>query len=550
MPHDSYTQSLLRNLLISSPLVIALAIFIGCDANITGSPFENEPPNTVLSVRDTSLVDNLSDDERLASTVFVSWSGDDPNGYVAYFELRYFSSDDPLRDPDAGWTRTTSNDSLILLPITAGNRFANVSFEVRAVDNEGLADPTPAQTVFPIKNSPPTLQLATFDLPPDTTFQVVSFAWRALDPDGLENLAAIEISLNDSLNFTSIPVDVDFATLVGDVDISDPTQTETTARIFLGRSFQSTELTVPSLRLDADNTLYIRAVDLTDTTSTLEQYSWHVKKQRSDILFVNDWRKSNSGTLQRFHMNLLKDFLPADRTVDVWDISEPWVTGSTGNAIRSDLMPPNAAPTLQHTLENYRYIYWVSTNTTNSFQQNNFPFAAGAMDLFFENGGKVMVHSPVSLPRNPEDNLGNPALLLLPMSALITFPDSLRPQLRLRPGAAVTPVAGQPGISDVLPPLSFTAFDINTLPYIVQGANTIPLYEASYTYVASNGNQGEWTGPSTIASISADSRIGLFSIPIINELNSEIILEGADGNPDAAISVVNFMLERLGFPKR
>ncbi len=50
---------------------------------------------------------------------------------------------------------TLSSDTLILLPIERGSRTANVAFEVRAIDNEGIKDPTPARTVFPIQNSPP-----------------------------------------------------------------------------------------------------------------------------------------------------------------------------------------------------------------------------------------------------------------------------------------------------------------------------------------------------------------------------------------------------------
>jgi hypothetical protein len=70
---------------------------------------------------------------------------------------------------------TTRNDSLILLPIPRGERIADVVFEVRAIDNDGLKDPTPARTVFPIQNAPPMLRLSTFELPPDTTFSVISF---------------------------------------------------------------------------------------------------------------------------------------------------------------------------------------------------------------------------------------------------------------------------------------------------------------------------------------------------------------------------------------
>ena len=517
-----------------------------CDSGITGNSLENRPPDTELSIRDNSLVDNLTEAERLSSTVNISWSGTDPDGFVSAFEVRFYDSNEPA---PANWTRTTSSDSLVLLPIPPGDRSANVVFEVRAIDDLELADPTPAVTVFPIRNSPPSIRLSSFDLPADTTFQVISFGWNASDPDGESNLAAIEVSLNDSVNYTQLPADFNFATLVGQVDPNDDTQTSTTANVLLGRGSQSSDIQIPNLLLDQDNTLYIRAVDLTDTTSVIERHSFFVKKQRSDILFVNDWRKSNSNILQAFHTELLASYLPAGYEVDIWDISQPWVTGSSGLAQRSDLMPANADPTLIETLALYRYIYWVSTNTTDNIVRNNFPYAAGALEQFFASGGKLMMHSPISLPLNAEDNLGNPALLLLPINSLISFPDTLRTQLRLRPGAAVSAINQVPGTATPLPDLTFSTFFINSLPYVVEGANTIPLYDATFTYVSRDNNQGEWTGASTIASISADRRIGLFALPIINEQSSEVILLGENDDPNAATRAVHLMLESLGFPR-
>jgi len=231
----------------------------GCDAGFTGEPLPNQPPETYLSVRDSSLVDNLSDEERLVSTVYVSWSGDDPDGYVAAYELRYY--DTATGPVGVGWTRTTRNDSLVLLPIPPGQATANVTFEVRAIDNEGLADPTPARTVFPIRNSPPEIRLVNFELPPDTTFPIFSFSWQADDPDGVTNLARIEVSFNDSTRFVALPPEVDFVTFVANFDRNDPSQLETTARVYTGRAFRSTTIEVPGLRLDAENTFYVRAVD-------------------------------------------------------------------------------------------------------------------------------------------------------------------------------------------------------------------------------------------------------------------------------------------------
>jgi hypothetical protein len=534
------------------PLVLVASVSLGggCDTGFAGDAFDNEPPETAMSVRDTSLVDNILDSERLSSTVMVSWSGDDTDGFVTAYEVRFYPLTAPPASADAGWHRTTRTDSLILLPIPPGSKIANVAFEVRAIDNENLVDPTPARTVFPIENAPPSLRLLTFDLPPDTTFQVFSIGWDADDPEGVENIDRIEVSLNDSTRFVGVSAEFDFITLVGDVDLTSNTQSSTDARIYLGRGFQSSALRLPGLLLDAENTVYVRAVDRTDTTSTLERFTWYVKKQRSDILYVNDWRKSNAPILQRFHLELLKDHLPDGARVDVWDITVPFVTGAAGNVPRSELLPTNATPTLQQTLALYKHIYWVATNTTNSTQRNNFPFAVAVLDVFFDQGGTILVHSPVTLPPDSEDNLGNPAVLLLPMNGLISFPDTLRQQLRLRPGAAVRPVGALPGVAQPLPELTFSSFDINSLPYVVSGTNALPLYEADFTYVSTSNSQGPWTGPATIASISADRRIALFAIPLINEQSAAPILIGRDQSPDAGRAAISLILESLGFPKR
>ena len=86
----------------------ALWLLGACDSGITGTPVENQPPETALSVRDTSLVDNLPASERLASTVLVSWSGSDSDGFVAAFEIRFFDRlDRNTVGAEEGWTRTT-----------------------------------------------------------------------------------------------------------------------------------------------------------------------------------------------------------------------------------------------------------------------------------------------------------------------------------------------------------------------------------------------------------------------------------------------------------
>lgn len=529
-------------LLFSAVVLLATS---ACDTDIAGTELDNQPPETDLSVRDTDLTDNLGEDVRFSSTVQVSWSGTDPDGFISAFEIRFYSNDEPPSGPEDGWSLTARSDSLVLLPIPRGERDADVVFEVRAIDNEGATDPSPARTVFPIQNAPPTLRLSLFDLPPDTSFTVVSFAWNADDPEGEANLDRIEVSLNDSTSFTSLPPDVEFITLVAD----EPGQDVSPASVFTGRNFNSSTFDVPGLRLNADNTFYVRSVDLTDTTSALQRYTWYAKKADGDVLYVNDFRRASFPTIQAYHLGLLREYLPEGADIDTWDISLPFSSGSSGNVPRSSALPPNADPTLRQQFAQYQYIYWVSTNATSSILGNNLPFAATAMDVFFDNGGKLMVHVPALPPRDPEENLGNSAILLLPLSDLVATPDSLR-RIQLPTNARIEPVQQIPGVSEPLPVLQSGQFLTNIPPYIAEGSSILPLYRADYQAVSQRGATSPWLGPSTIASISADLRVGLFALPLVNEQTGAPVLAGTDGTPDKGREAVQLMLQGLGFPRR
>ncbi len=160
-----------------------------------------------------------------------------------------------------------------------------------------------------------------------------------------------------------------------------------------------------------------------------------------------------------------------------------------------------------------------------------------------------MVHSPITLPNDPETNLNNPAVAILPVNELVLLPDSLR-RLSLPTGSMLTPLNTLPGTNQTLPELTVQQFIIGALPFVADGASTVPLYDGQYRFVALNNNQGTWPGPSTVASISADQRIGIFTIPMVNEQTGNPNDTDADGDGEAAKTAVKLMLESLGFPKR
>jgi hypothetical protein len=549
------TAGLPRGTLCVIVLFLAPLVLAACDTGLTGTADENQPPDTELSVQDTSLVDNIDEGDRLQSTVSASWSGTDPDGYVPAFEIRYWPARQPA--PDDGWTRTTANDSLVLLPIPEGQENSNVVFQVRAIDQDSTRDPTPARTVFPIRNAPPTLRLVERELPPDTTFPVVSFAWEADDPEGAESLDRVEISLNDSTSFTPLAPEIDFVTFVAsEIDRSSAATATTTAEVYAGESFQNTGKTVPGLRLNGDNTLYVRSVDQTDTTSTLVRYpsrpqdAWYVRKPQSQVLFVNDFRTSTASNIQAYHLPILNDYLPANSRADVWDLSYP--TGDT----RSALLPPAAEPTLRRTLALWDYIYWMTKDATSTIGEKNLPLAAGVMDLFFEQGGRLFVNVPANLVTATYEQQ-NPAVTLLPAAEVFpTDVDSLkpgspgegqRPRLTLPRNARVEPVRTVPGVGEKLPALQTRLPTKDVYPYKV-GSNTIPLYAGNFRYENSNGNERPWPGPSTLASISQDRRVALLALPLIDAGFGTRNFEGVGGNEEAPKQAVRMMLRGLTFP--
>ncbi len=529
----------------SAHILLAAFLLASCDAGFDGRPDENRPPDTALSVRDDNLLDNLGEEGRLRSTIRLSWTGDDPDGFVAGFDIRIHEfGTEP--GAEAGWVFTTSNDSLLLLPLEGGESTANVVVEVRAVDEQGLRDPTPARSVFPIRNSPPDIALSQFELPPDTTFTVVSFAWRARDPDGEQNLSSIEISLNDSTSFVEIPPEFDFVTLVAD-QAQVPGGGEVETRLFLGRGVQATSMRVPGMRLDAENTFYVRARDQADTTSAVERFAWWVKGNRSDVLFVNDYRLASNATVLGYHLSVLEDYLPAGYGVDLWDLTRPYTTGSSGTVPRSGALPPVAEPMLRMTLSLYRYIYWVSTSTTGDPGTDNMPFVAPAMPEFFANGGKLFVQSPVTVSGIESDFSDNAAVLLLPLSRPLVLPDTIG-RLELRLNALVTPSTIAQAMG--LPELASERFFINVRPYEALGAAIEPLYTGAFAYRTTTGGSGVWTSPTTVASISADRRIALFSLPLVNDLTLQQQFRMTSGSGEPGRVIVHALLGALSFPGR
>lgn len=351
----------------------------GCETSLEGQLNDNLPPTTNLTVEQI----NRTGQARLSSQINISWWGDDPDGFLKGFEVAVNDT------AGSDWTFTTRNDSTFILPIPSGNDTADVIFFVRSVDNDDARDPNPASLVFPIKNSTPEVRFKRNPLPPekrqvppDSTFNIASFGWSLSDEDGIANIATTEIALNPPEgDWVEIPVEETF------ISIKAETQANPTAdaRVFLGTAFRSTETLVNNLKINAENKFAVRVTDQAGAVSEPDTVSWYVRRQTSNILFLQDDASINADAALDFHLSALNDI---GLSVDVWDISDG--IAERGQSVNlSENLPAVIDPTLQKTLGEWDHIYWLS-NSLN----RNINFAQEITTDFVDNGGTVFVSIP------------------------------------------------------------------------------------------------------------------------------------------------------------
>jgi len=249
-----------------------------------------------------------------------------------------------------------------------------------------------------------------------------------------------------------------------------------------------------------------------------------------------------------YHLGILREHLGAKP--DVWNVQLPTTTATS---VRSPLLGPAQEPFLRETLALFETIYWVSTQATDSPTRHNLPYAAPAMTKFLDQGGRLLVHVPVTVPQTSadfQDNLDNPALFLLPISSLPQIPDSIR-SITLASGAAVRPTRTLPGFSGTLPLLRPSAFIITALPYAASDSRTFTLYNAAYGYQTRTRNTGLWPGPNAAVSYrtGADGRpnVALVAVPLVNEANGAPVLLTEGTTTDGGRALVRALLTALRF---
>lgn len=489
-------------------LVIMMGGLLGsCNTSPTGTIKENLPPRTSLTV---DAID-IDEDNRLSSSVAISWWGDDPDGYIVGYEVA-------IQDTTAAdaWIFTTRTDSTFVLPISEGNETEDVLFAVRAVDNDQQRDPNPATLVFPIKNTPPITELNPLELPPDTTYSVVSFGWSFDDPDGAATLLRTEITFNDSTSgWIPIPLDEEgqqevFITLVSDNDPVNPR-----SELFLGRTLRETGIIIETLNSDANNKLFVRTLDKALAISEMQSVSWYMKSRKSNILMLNDDASGSSAENLALY---LEQFIQLGFDVDVINISDG--TGLEGGVVPiSEAFPRVIDPTVNLMMAQWDHIFWFSSSLS-----RNINYAQEILDRFFARGGTMLATIPVT--KIDEES---PLFNFIPLQNYMPLnPSAGETSFLLLNNSDVTPVEGS-GIE--LTMRYNGGNNPNIIPFEAVSAAQ-ELFEGNFRKRFITGFTVPFEGPSVVAAENPEGNLIYFGIPLadlngsgnLNELMEELLI--------------------------
>ncbi|QQS38044.1 MAG: hypothetical protein IPM56_08935 [Ignavibacteriales bacterium] len=350
--------------------------FFSCTEDFTDQPQGNRAPETGLFLYPDSTI------AQQPSRIYVSWWGDDPDGLIQGFYILW-------EGIDTKWSFTTSNDSIFSLPI--GTSDTTFNFLVSAVDNEGngrydasivqngidygpepfvdrngnnvydagelffdigLIDPTPASTLFPIKNSPPVVAWNELSFVPDTSFPVMTFNWNASDLDGDESITEIRLSLNDTSNYVVLPGNTRLITVRG-INLDSPSPE---MQILINGSDQNIHSqNLSGLLLNQNNKIFLSAADFSGAVSDVislpdTSSEWYIKKPKGEVLIFDDFvgTSTSEPATKNFYNTTFSSIgggVLADK-FDVFNLAEQTL--------------PFLSVTMAETMKLFKYVFWYS----------------------------------------------------------------------------------------------------------------------------------------------------------------------------------------------
>ena len=396
---------------------------------------------------------NLQGNDRLNSRVYLSWNGSDKDGYIEKFE---FSLDNTT------WYTTKRQDSTFKFSLTEGSDTTDIDFYIRSIDNQGAVDPTPAYLKIPLKNTAPVVNFDDSSLPEDTTLLAYTFRWSASDLDGNSTLDKAYLKINEGA-WVEINKNVNLITLAP----QDPGATgNVTSELYYSTSETPESITLDGLKLNDDNTFYLKITDVAGAESKIDTSATvFVKRKTGDLLLIGGIASTDS----QLYKQTLNSIYPSYDVVNFFDNS-------------GKNQPKFWDPTFYQMIKHYDKILFYSdesyfTNPITGQSAVILEFAAPIIQRFSNNGGKTLISSSFA----PGQNL-DAITSTLPIDSL----SSSNGQAFLLPDSSIVS-----GLGVNYPELSPT--------FIIFGLD--PFYksaDAEVVYTAKQSAQGGWTGPNVV----------------------------------------------------
>jgi hypothetical protein len=332
------------------PVVLLLLVAAGgCDVD-PGRPFDNTPPETYLYVQAGTAGVDTTDYRQI-----LHWWGSDSDGEVAGYAFRWSAGwvapPDSMRwSVDTTWVFTTATFDTFVVPI--GGSYGVRTFEVRAVDDEGAYDESPASQEIRLSNSLPTVRWKTPPALPATSLPAVTFAWGGYDPDGYETVAYYRIWLESD----------------------SPTE----AHVVAGDSLYT--LVPADFENYGTNTVYVQAVDEAGGESAVISHTWVVEEPAGEVLLIDGVPSNDTAasTFDSFYRAQL-DALAGPGNYYVFDLQR------RGFRTAAEVGP---------TMSLFPIVVWYTGFSNNpTLEASQFRTAAAGIRDYIEGGGHIFVSS-------------------------------------------------------------------------------------------------------------------------------------------------------------
>lgn len=454
-------------------IILVSVALSSCTKDFEGDRNPQTTPETF------ALVDSIRRDTAnfLTTTVTGYWYGQSQNGIIVGYEV----STDNMQT----WVYTTEQRGTFTLSLPFGVREGQLPIFIRAVDNLGQRDPTPAQMVFPVRNTSPRVGIDPIANPrPFNTFPIVRLTWLVSDIDGLNDIESYEIALNDTTQPAfKLPSDFAIERLSDSNGIvsarleairSGGTFT-TNYQVFTGNRTTPTAGTLTGVVYNQVNYIFIRAIDRTGNTSNWALDSAIIRLPVSDILVVNALRTGSALNMSNLRRNLGHPLVG----ITAYDTINAITTLTRRDELYSDALTQTRVFNL------FNKIIWLTDE----------PASLATCQLttqeFFQNNGRMYIYASF----NHEFPNTAPYLSFTPAEFIIS--DSLDGRFRLETGRQVTPrLSGWPTMqTDVL-------FNGVIRPFITFGTGTgLFRYESlmdAQLRVQRTSGTVDWQGVSTV----------------------------------------------------